>query len=126
MRSFDLPGLAAHLDSLAIGMVAEERVLLDCAVRLIKAEARQVIGQHLNADMSLASREGDLRDSIKHSVLRSSAHVGSNLPEAEAAELGSPAIPPQSFLSGSAFRKAAEVRDLIGVGISTYLAGSKR
>jgi hypothetical protein len=115
MRSFDLPDFAGHLDSLVAGIAADERVLLDRAARTIKAEAKQAIGE-----------ENELRDSIEHSVLTSSAHVGSNLPEAEARELGSPTIPPQLFLSGSAFHKAAEVRDLIGDHFLNYLAGAKR
>jgi hypothetical protein len=126
MRSFDLPGFAAHLDSLAAGIAAEERVLLDRVARAIKAEAKQAIGEHRNAIGPLTSGEGDLRDSIKHTVLRSSAHVGSDLPEAEAREFGSVATPPQSFLSGSAFRRAAEVSDIIGDHFSGYLAGAKR
>jgi hypothetical protein len=115
MRRFDLAGLVAHFESLAAGIAAEERVLLDGAARLIKEEARQAIG-----------KEGELRDSIEHVVLTSSAHVGSNMPDVEAREFGSLAIPPQSFLSGSAFRKATEVRDLIGDHFSNYLAGSNR
>jgi len=126
MRSFDLPDLAAHLDSLAAGIAAEERVLLDCAAQLIKKEAKQAIGQHQNAIGASAPKDGDLRDSIEHTVLTGNAHVGSNLPEAEAREFGSPAVPPQSFLSGSAFRMAAEVCDLIGDHFSNYLASTKR
>jgi len=125
MRSFDLPGLAAHLDSLAAGIAKEERVALDCAARLIKAEARQAIGQHQSAIGLPALADADLRDGIEHVVLTGSAHVGSNLPEAEARELGSPAVPPQPFLSGSAFRKATEVCDLIGDRFLNFLTGTK-
>jgi len=126
MKSFDLPGLAAHLDSLVAGIAREERVVLDCAARLIRAEARQAIGQHQNATGLSAPGDGDLSDSIAHVVLAGNAHVGSNLPEAEAREFGSPAVPPHSFLSGSAFRKAAEVCDLIGDRFLNFLTGTKR
>jgi len=126
MRSFDLPGLAAHLDNLAASIGVKERVLLDSAAQLIKAEARQAIGQRENAIGDSASGDGNLCECIEHMVLTGSAHVGSNLLEAEARELGSPTVPPQSFLSGSAFRKAAEVRDLIGDGFLNFLAGAKR
>jgi len=122
MRSFDLPAFASHLDSLAAGIAAEERVLLDRAAQVIMAEAKRAIGQHQNAIGPPAPRESDLRDSIEHTVSAPNAHVGSNLPEAEARELGSLIIPPESFLSGSAFRKAAEVRDLISDRFSNYLA----
>lgn len=126
MRSFDLPGFAAHFDRLAAGIAAAEWVLLDRAARVIRSEAKQTIEQHQNATGSSAPGKAELRDSIEHTVLTSTAHVGSNLPEAEARELGSPTIPPQSFLSGSAFRKAAEVCDLIGDRFSSFLAGANR
>ena len=122
MRSFDLPGFALHLDGLAAGIAAEQRVLLDRAAQVIKAEAKRAIEQHQNAIGPSAPREGDLSDSIEHTVLAPAAHVGSNLPEAEARELGSLTILPQLSLSGAAFRKAAEVRDLIGDRFSNYLA----
>lgn len=115
MRSSDLPGLVTHFNGLVAGIAAEERVLLDRAARMVKAEAKQAVGE-----------DDELRDSIEHVVLTSSAHVGSNLPEAETRELGSPANPPQLFLSSSAFRKAVEVRDLIGNHFLNYLAGAKR
>jgi hypothetical protein len=125
VRDFDLSSFAAHLGNLAAGITAAERVLLDRAARVIEAEARRVIGQHQNAVGSSASGEGDLLDSIEHTVLTPCAHVGSNLPEAEAREFGGPTNPPQSFLSGSAFRKATDVCDLIGDSFSNYLAGAK-
>lgn len=114
MRSFDLPGLATHFDGLVAGIAAEERVLLDRAARMVKAEAKQAVG-----------KEDELRDSIEHAVLTITAHVGSNLPEAETRELGSPANPPQLFLSSSAFRKAVEVHELIGKHFLNYLAGGR-
>jgi hypothetical protein len=122
MMCFDLLEFAARLDSLAAGIAAHERVLLDRAARVIKAETKRAIGQHQNAVGPSTPREGDLRDSIAHRVLTPNAHIGSNLPEVEARELGSLKILPESFLSGSAFRKAAEVRDLIGDGFANYLA----
>ena len=122
MRSFDLPAFASHLNRLAAGVAAEEQVLLDCAAQAIKAEAKRAIAQHQNAIGPSAPRESNLHGSIEHTVAAPAAYVGSNLPEAEARELGSPITPPESFLSGSAFRKAAEVRDLISDRFSNYLA----
>jgi hypothetical protein len=122
MKCFDLPGFASHLASLGAGISAQEEVLLGRAAEVIKVEVKRAIGQHQNAVGPSMPREDDLRDSITHTVIAPNAHIGSNRPEVEARELGSLKAPPESFLSGSAFRKAEEVRDLIGDRFVKYLA----
>lgn len=147
MRSFDLSRFAAHLGSLAAGVAKLERALLDSAAQVIKAEAKRTIGHYQDPagpfapgaqsaqqmvghgaregcvqsdNMSLG--KGSLSQSIEHTVRAPDAYVGSNLLEAEYQEFGNRTVPPHPALSGSAFRKAAEVRNLIGDRFYIYLA----
>jgi hypothetical protein len=122
MKCFDLPGFASYLALLGAGIAAQEGILLDRAARVIKAEAKRAFGQHRKAVGPGTSPEDDWRDGIAHIVLAPNAHIGSNRPEVEAREVGSLKVMPESFMSGSAFRKAAEVRDLIGDHFLDYLA----
>lgn len=74
---------------------------------------------------------GDLRDGIEHRVeidgFSGTAHVGSDSDIALYQELGTPdgkhPIPARSFLGGSLFRKADEVKDLIGGSVYGALIG---
>lgn len=149
MKEFDLTGFAAHLAKLSVGIAAEEHALLAAAARIVHRESRAEIGHYQDAAGMFAPwqelaqstkdervrlgytendplfREGDLRTSIEFTVGLHEAYVGSNSPIAEYQELGTQHIPPRSFLGGAAFRKSAEVRDLLGAGFANYLVGDQ-
>lgn len=68
-------------------------------------------------------REGDMRDSIEHTVIGDTAYVGSNSQVAVEQELGTHTIPARSFLGGAAVRKKNEVGRQIGRDVLMVLSG---
>ncbi|GAC1332095.1 MAG: hypothetical protein NVSMB20_03100 [Bradyrhizobium sp.] len=68
-------------------------------------------------------REGDLRNSIEHTVHLTVAYVGSNSDIAVWQELGTEKMPPRSFLGGAAFRKAHQISHDIGHSMAQVLMG---
>jgi hypothetical protein len=123
MSRLDLAGFAARLGELKVGIGAVEHAVLDRAALLIEAEVKRTIEDHQGAIEKSAPRISDLCDSIGHTVRASQAHVGSNHPEIEYRELGTRTTHPCSFLTGAAFRRGIDVRDLIGDHFFRYIAG---
>lgn len=68
-------------------------------------------------------RQGDMRDSIQHTVKGHEAHVGSDSDVAVWQELGTVNMPARSFLGGAAVRKKHEVGKLVGQHVIMILTG---
>ena len=69
-------------------------------------------------------REGDMRDTIEHVVIRNTAHVGSNSMVAVWQELGTSKMEPRSFLGGAAVRKKNEIGRMAGREMVMVLSGA--
>ena len=109
------------LGNTVVMMKAEEHHALDKGGQIIEDEAKRVIGtydynwpplaestlDHKSADTPLLET-GELRDSITHVVRGKSVFIGSDLEKAVWQELGTPSIPPRSFLMGAAVHKGKE------------------
>lgn len=68
-------------------------------------------------------RDGELRDSIEHTVLFQEVQIGSNRPIAEYQELGTEHIPPRSFLGGAAFEETPDIINKLGPVLESFLTG---
>jgi HK97 gp10 family phage protein len=105
---------------------------LEKAAKMIEEKAKAAIGTHeygwppLTAQTIARKANGDtplletgtMRDSIEHTLVSSSeAEVGSNDPVAEYQELGTPSIPPRSFLAETGRRNEEEAIDLMVEGM---------
>ncbi len=71
-------------------------------------------------------RSGHMRDSIEHKVEHDEVQIGSNEQVAVWQELGTPTIPPRSFLEGALKKKTPEVLDKIGRTVVGKLSGTER
>lgn len=144
---FSLESFAAHLVTLIAEEAEAEHVALDRAARVVEKEAKKELGHYQEqagpfvpwqelADSTQADRvaqgytpddpgrrSGDMADSIEHTVAGHEAHVGSDDQHMEWFELGTEKQPPRSALGGAAFRKAHEVRDVIGEDTVAFLSG---
>lgn len=143
-----LLGFAEHIGRLIAEAAIEEHEILEHAAKVIEKEAKAEIGNYQNqagpfsawaeladstkrdrvnkgySDDEPLLRDGDLRDSIEHTVTDHEAHIGSDSPIAEYQELGTDRIPPRSFLGGAAFRKAPEIAEFAGTEMTAFLSGA--
>lgn len=148
----DLESFAAHLSKVAAEVQVAQHEGLKHAAETIEKEAKSAIGEYQEvagpfgawAPLSPATlsgkaelkysppdnpllREGDLRESIEHTVRGNEAVVGSNSDVAVWQELGTPGakypIPPRSFLGRAAFVKAPEVVSHIAARVVRALNG---
>jgi len=122
---------AASLAGFEAGYLLWEHEALEGAGKIVEKEAKRVIGTYDYGWPQLAEstqvererrgypanepllREGDLRDSISHTVKEHehACYVGSNSLIAVYQELGTSRIPPRSFLGGAARAKEHEVHE---------------
>ena len=147
MKEFSLLGFVEFLGNLPAAVEAQTHEMLELAARVVEREAKDSIGEYHGAAGPFAAwaeladatkadrvakgyaenepllREGDLRDSIEHTVVGNEAHIGSNSDIAVYQELGTSRIPPRSFLGGAAVRKEREVVELIGSSVMRTLSG---
>ena len=124
MRTITFKTFARYIHDAAQGYQAAKAQGLEDAARRMAAHARDYIGEYQTTAVGpfpawppLAPstvedkerqgyappdnpllREGDLRDSIKHSTTRDTAVVGSNSKIAAYQEFGTPTIPPRAFI----------------------------
>jgi hypothetical protein len=132
MKIFELSEFAVHLGNLAAGLAQARRDALDRAAQLIKAEAMSEVERCKGAAGNLQDtsyKDEELQkdadcSNIKYCVAGSLAHVHSDLPGFESWEFGTSRGPRQLLLGGSAFRKAPDVCNLIGVSFINYLVGT--
>ena len=154
-RELSILEAIGKLAEMTVAVKEAELAAMERAALLVQAEAKAEIGNYQDGAGSFAPwamladstvsekerlgygppdnpllREGDLRDSIDHSVGFEGMGavegvVGSNDPVAEYQELGTERIPPRSFLGGAAFRKGEEVAHLLGDGVVKALIGEK-
>jgi phage gpG-like protein len=139
MSEFSLAGFAAHMAKIAAGIALVEQKVLEDAAKIVETEAKRVIGTYdygwtpLKPSTVARKARGDtplletgkMRESIEHSVGIREAVVGSNDDRAVFQELGTPTIPPRSFLAGAAIHKESEVHHVIGREMVSYIAGTK-
>ncbi len=110
-----LKGLAEALHALDRLNIAQpgHEALSQAATRL-QGAVRQALS-HLPGEDHAAPwlRAGDLRESITHQAIESTAVIGSNDPVAVFQELGTSTIPPRPFLAPTAAAEAdGVVRDI--------------
>lgn len=67
-------------------------------------------------------RTGELRDSIHHTVIGDTGHVGSDDNKAVWQELGTKSIPPRSFLKSALVSEAHAIEHAIGRAIHAHLS----
>lgn len=122
-----LKDFARDLTQITVAFELARHEALDHACRIVKEEAKGVIGTYEFGWPQLAEstqqdrvrhgfaanepllRTGELRDSISHYVEGDTGYVGSPSKIALAQELGTAKIPPRSFLGGAARAKEAEI-----------------
>lgn len=123
---------AAFFTGVHLGMERATKAAVTKAARLVRDEARRVLGTydygwpHL-AEATIARKQtgdspgletGAMRRSIKYSVSGSrmnwQANIGSNDPKALWFELGTVKQPPRSFLAGAAMHMQHEVHKICG------------
>lgn len=137
-----LKDLARDLTQITVAFELARHEALDHACRIVKEEAKGVIGtyeygwpqlapstQEQRARLGFAANEpllrtGDLRDSISHYVEGDTGYVGSPSKIALAQELGTSKIPPRSFLGGAARAKEAEIHALGATALQKAVAGA--
>ena len=148
-----LASFVAHLAALTIEVEHEAHHALERAAIIVETEAKDSMGEYQVAAGPFAAwaeladatkadrvaqgfpenepelRTGGLRDSIQHQVRISGAggeaHVGSDSQIMVYQELGTSRMPPRSILGGAAFRKADEVRDVVGGGVVAVIEGRR-
>jgi hypothetical protein len=139
VKTLNLLEAAKLFSNLAAGMPRAQHVALDPAAKVIKAEARRVIGTYdygwapLKPETIARKTTGDsplletgkMRDSIEYTVSGNEAQVGSNDDKAVWQELGTIHIPPRSFLAGAAAEKGRVAASAAGHIIGNYLAGGE-
>lgn len=139
-----------HFGTVVAVAVAEQHHALDRAAALVQKEAKAMIGEYQEgagelvpwAELADATKDdrvkqgfpenepllrtGEMRESIERKVLDgSTAAVGSDNDKAVWQELGTPTIPPRSFLGIAAIRKGEDAARIVGEGISAALVGKK-
>jgi phage gpG-like protein len=122
---------AAFFTGVAVKIENGRKTALTKAARIIKKEAKRVLGTYdydwpRLAEATIANKKtgdsplletGAMRSSITYSidVEEGIATIGSNDPKALWQELGtSRGIPPRSFLAGAAMHKEEEVKEVLG------------
>lgn len=142
MATLTLPQFAGLMTHLASSLPAARHRALEHACQIVETEARRVIGTYDAdptwpelADSTKADRvrqgfsenepllrTGELRDSIVHTVVGNTGHVGSNDDKAVWQELGTVRIPPRSFLKSAVIREAPAIEHVIGRAIHAHLS----
>jgi len=154
MRHFELSEFIGHVASLPLAIKERRKGDLDRAAKVIQDRAKAILGHYQEegktgpfppwAQLKQRTieekerlgyappdnpllREGDLRDSIEHTVVSTDeAAVGSNSIVAVAQELGtSRGIPPRSFLGAAAFQSIEKVGKIVGQGVFMELTGEQ-
>lgn len=143
----DILGFVRHLAAVELLVNAAARKGLERAAEVVEAEAKESLGTYQDqagpfedwaplSGITISERKrlgytpndpllrsGALRDSIGHSVSGRTATVGSTAHYAAAQELGTPDIPPRSFLGSATVRKSEEVRDILGEHLVAAIVG---
>ena len=151
-RTFaNLAAFAAFLGTLPARMEAANRRDIERAARLVQREAQESIGEYQPAAPPFAAwsplaqstvedkvakgfappdnpllRTGAMRASIEYNTAAgprgAEAEIGSNLAHAVYQEMGTPTIPPRSFLGSAAARRAADIVRILGGGAVAVLS----
>lgn len=135
---------ARHLLSLRLG---QQHTAMEAACVLVENQAKALIGTYQSAYSPFAAwqeladatkaqrvqlgytendpllRSGDMRDSIDHLSSHTLGVVGSAEDVAVYQELGTPTIPPRSFLGLAAHLRAQDIANLLGRGVVATLVG---
>lgn len=119
---------AAFFTGLELSFKKASHTALRRAGRIVRDEAKRVLGTydygwpplepetiaHKATGDSPLLETGELRRSIKSTVIDNAAYVGSSNPKALWHELGTVHVPPRPFLSGACKAKAREVQHELG------------
>lgn len=125
---------AAFFTAAAMHMEGATKKSVEKAARVVRAEARRVLGTYEYgwpslAEATLARKSADtpgletgamrasLEISVEGSRLDWTAIIGSDDPNAQRFELGTSRQPPRSFLAEAARRKEEEVHRICGYGV---------
>lgn len=143
MKNLDsFAALAGELSKTLLARAEFDHVVLERGAKMIEARAKKKIGELQEqagefvawsplADSTIVAKEksssfdlnedgnpllvtGAMRESIEHTVIGNTAHIGSNSDIAVYQELGTEKIPPRSFLGGSAAELGPEIADAVG------------
>ena len=153
MRDFrNLGSFATYLAELEADIIAAQLRALVVAGEIVKTEAKAEIGTYQDqvkdvvgwAELAYSTkddrvrqgytendpllRDGTLRDSIESQVEMPIPSIGvmqtgSPLAVAEWQEMGTPTIPPRSFLAGAIVRKTSNLIEMIGARVVWALRG---
>jgi hypothetical protein len=144
MREFSLGGFAAFLSGAAIAGATQEakRTALEIGARMIRDEAKRVLGTYDYNWPQLAQRTQDnrvqlgfpanepglrtgaMRDSIEYTILSDEeAEIGSDDDNMVYFEIGTIKQPPRPTLTAAAIRKGQDVADIAGLLVGSALAG---
>lgn len=144
MREFSLGGFAAFLSGAAIAGATHEakRTALEIGARMIRDEAKRVLGTYDYNWPQLAQRTQDnrvqlgfpanepglrtgaMRDSIEYTILSDDeAEIGSDDDNMVYFEIGTIKQPPRPTLTAAAIRKGQDVADIAGLLVGSALAG---
>lgn len=142
MTTLTLPQFAGLMTHIAASLPAARHAALEHACQVVEAEAKRLIGTYDArprwAELAEATKEdrvrqgfsenepllrtGELRESIHHTVIRDTGHVGSDDDKAVWQELGTVHIPPRSFLKSALVSEAPTIEHIIGRAIHAHLS----
>lgn len=142
MNTLTLPQFAGLLTHIAHTLPAARRRALDHAGQIVEDKAKALIGTY-DADprwpeLADATKEdrarqgfsdnepllrtGEMRDSIHHTVIGNTGHIGSDNDKAVWQELGTKSIPPRSFLKSAVISEAPAIEHAIGHTMHAHLS----
>jgi hypothetical protein len=138
MKLHSLTSFAALLGTIGADMHHANHVALDHAGRIVRDEARRVLGTYDYNWSPLSARTiarkgtdnpgietGEMRDNTNYRADEHSAEIGSDLDKAVWFELGTSRQPPRSYLAGAFQHQRAHVVDAIGRVIVGHLSGQQ-
>lgn len=141
--TFTTPAQAAGFFlTLAHGLMPATRPMLEHAGQMVEDEAKRLIGTYDYdprwPELADATKEdrvkkgfsendpglrtGEMRDSIHHTVVGDTAHVGSDDDKLVWFELGTVHQPPRTVLKGAVLNEANAIEHMVGHAVHAYLS----
>jgi hypothetical protein len=141
-QTLTIPQFLGVLTQLTHGLPRASHNMLEVAGQMVEAEAKRLLGTYdYNPrwpELADATKEdrvakgfpenepglrtGEMRDSIGHTVVGNTAHVGSDNDELVWFELGTVKQPPRTVLKGAALNMKDHIEHMMGYNLHAYLS----